>query len=185
MKKAEIIKYIVGYFMGFVVFVILIPYMIYAISQVASQRFHIPVFVLNAANYIIAFPFFIIGLVFVIWSNSDLFKIGRGGPADIFNIAVSPRSKNLVISGPYRYTRNPMVFGMNSIYFSIALYLNSLASIFFVILFLLVIIMYLKLTEEKRLSKDFGDDYLKYKKNVSMIIPFPVKRINNNEEKYK
>ncbi len=167
------------------VFVILIPAVIYAISQVAGRHFHFPEFILNAANYIIALPLFIIGVVFVIWSNMDLFKIGMGGPADILNIAISPRSKNLVISGPYRYTKNPMVFGMNAIYFSIALYLNSLASLLFVILFLLVIIMYLKLTEEKRLWKDFGDEYLKYKKNVSMIIPFPAKRINNNEEKYK
>jgi protein-S-isoprenylcysteine O-methyltransferase Ste14 len=34
-------------------------------------------------------------------------------------------------------------------------------------------VIYIKTFEEKRLLKDFGDEYLAYKKNVSMI--FPVK----------
>jgi protein-S-isoprenylcysteine O-methyltransferase Ste14 len=72
-----------------------------------------------------------------------------------------------------------MVFGMNSIYFAIAVYLNSLISLIFVILFLSVIIIYLRLAEEKRLFKDFGIEYLEYKRNVSMIIPFLSKKTNN------
>jgi protein-S-isoprenylcysteine O-methyltransferase Ste14 len=120
----------------------------------------------------------IVGVIFAIWSNIDLLRIGKGGPTDIFNIAISPRTKKLVISGPYRYTRNPMVFGMNSIYFAIAVYLNSLISLIFVILFLLVITIYLRLAEEKRLLKDFGNEYLEYKRNVSMIIPFLSKKTN-------
>ncbi len=133
---------------------------------------------MNFINYIIAIPLLIVGVIFAIWSNIDLLRIGKGGPTDIFNIAISPRTKKLVISGPYRYTRNPMVFGMNSIYFAIAVYLNSLISLIFVILFLLVITIYLRLAEEKRLLKDFGNEYLEYKRNVSMIIPFLSKKTN-------
>jgi protein-S-isoprenylcysteine O-methyltransferase Ste14 len=179
MKKREIIKHIKGYAIGLLVFIIFIPALIYSISQITAPLFKIPIFTFNFINYIIAIPLLIVGVIFAIWSNIDLFRIGKGGPTDIFNIAISPRTKKLVISGPYRYTRNPMVFGMNSIYFAIAVYLNSLISLIFVILFLSVIIIYLRLAEEKRLFKDFGIEYLEYKRNVSMIIPFLSKKTNN------
>ena len=121
---------------------------------------------------IVSLPILIIGLFFVIWSNIALFRIGKGGPADGFNIAISPRTEKLVIAGPYRYTRNPMVFGAFATYFSIGIYLNSLICLMVLILSLFLAIKYLKLTEEKRLYKDFGDEFLEYKKNVPMIIPF-------------
>ena len=178
MKKTVIKKHISGYTVEFFLFILFVPALIQGISQIKSPLFQTPISTLNFITYIIATPFFVIGVIFAIWSNIELFKIGKGGPADIFNIAISPRSKKLVTVGPYRYTRNPMVFGMTAIYFSIALYLNALMSLIFVILFLSAISIYLKLTEEKRLLRDFGDEYLHYKNNVSMMIPFPSKQIN-------
>jgi len=62
-----------------------------------------------------------------------------------------------------------MVFGMNSIYLSFSIYLNSLPALIFVIIFLLLVIAYFKLTEEKRLLRDFGEEYLEYKRNVPMM----------------
>lgn len=174
--KKTIMRHIKGYTIGSSVFVIFVPFLIYNISKIKYPLFQIPIFHSYLIKNIICMLLFIIGFIFAIWPNIGLFKIGKGGPTDFFNIDISPRSKKLVITGPYRYTRNPMVFGMNSIYLSIALYLNSLSSLLFVILFLPVIIIYLKLTEEKRLLKDFGDEYLEYKKKVSMIIPLPPKQ---------
>jgi len=66
-----------------------------------------------------------------------------------------------------------MAFGALSIYFSITLFLNSLTGFVVVIVIMLVAIIYLKTSEEKRLLKDFGDEYLQYKKKVSMIVPIP------------
>ena len=115
------------------------------------------------------------GIIFVIWSNIDLLIVGKGGPTDFFNKSISPRSKILVTKGPYRYTRNPMVFGINALYIAFSIFLNSLSALLFCLMFLSAIILYLKLSEEKRLLKDFGDEYLVYKKRVSMIIPLPAK----------
>jgi len=181
MIKAKIIKHIKGYIIGFAVFIILIPILIYGISQVGYYSSHIKLFDSRLIKNIISTSFFSIGLIFVVWSNIYLFIIGQGGPADVFNIAISPRSKKLVVAGPYRFTRNPMVFGMNSIYFSIATYLNSLIALIFVVFFFLVIIIYIKLTEEKRLLNDFGEEYLEYKRKVSMIIPFLPKQSKNQK----
>ena len=179
MNKTEIIKHIKGYIIGFSLFIIFIPILIFNIARMPMPLFQITIFTLNYINYVIAIPLFLIGVVFAIWSNIDLFRIGKGGPTDVFNIVISPRTKKLVINGPYRYTRNPMVFGMNSIYLSIAIYLNSLISLIFVILFLLIIVIYIRLIEEKRLLKDFGNEYLEYKRDVSMIIPFLSKKTKN------
>ncbi len=173
MKKTETIKHVKGYIAGFLVFAITLPALIYGFSRIEYPLFRVPIFKINLINTIISIPLFITGFILVIWSNIDLFRIGKGGPADVFNIEISPRSKNLVVTGPYRYTRNPMVFGANAIYFAIALFLNSLMCLIFVCIFQGIIILYLKLTEEKRLLNDFGEDYREYRKNVSMILPLP------------
>lgn len=182
MIKREKVKYIVGYIVGFLIFMIIIPFLIYFISQIENSLFKIPILNSTIFRLVIAIILFVFGLTFTIWSNFDLLKTGKGGPTDVFNIEISPRSKKLVITGPYRFTRNPMVFGTNSIYFAITLAVNSLASLVFCLSFFLIIIFYLKMTEEKRLSHDFGNKYLDYKKRVPMIFPFPQKRIDNKSK---
>jgi len=122
---------------------------------------------------LIAVPLFVIGLTFIIWSNIDLFRIGGGGPADGFDISISPRTQRLVVTGPYKYSRNPMAFGANTMYLSLALYLNTLLTLLFVVALFSLAILYLKFSEEKRLVRDFGDEFLQYKARVSMIIPLP------------
>lgn len=80
--------------------------------------------------------------------------------------------QKLMIVGPYRYTRNPMVFGMLSIYIALAIIINSLSCVFMLVLMLPILVVYLKLTEEKRLTRDFGNEYLQYKKKTAMLVPF-------------
>ncbi len=66
-----------------------------------------------------------------------------------------------------------MVFGVLSIYFAIAIYFNSLGVILIVLLFVSLIVTYIKLVEEKRLLDDFGNEYNTYRENTPMIIPCP------------
>lgn len=172
MRKFEKDKLIIGYIVGFLLFVIIIPFLIYFISQIEHSLFKTPILNSTIFRLAIVITLFVLGLIFTIWSNFALLKIGKGGPTDVFNIEISPRTKILVITGPYRFTRNPMVFGMNSIYFAIALVVNSLVSFVFCLSFFLIFIFYLKMTEEKRLLRDFGNEYRDYKKRVSMIFPF-------------
>ena len=172
MEKHRKYRHILGYLVGFLIFLIIIPGLIYGISRIEHDFFSIPLIKQDVFRIPIAILLFLSGLFFAIWSNIDLFRVGEGGPTDVFNIEISPRSKKLVVTGPYRYTRNPMVFGMNSVYFSMSLFVNSLASFIFVTSFFIIVMLYLKLTEEKRLWKDFGDEYRDYQKRVPMIIPF-------------
>jgi len=164
----ETARLIIGYILGFTIFVVLVPFGLYKLSQ---SGFLFPGKVLicsDLARYIISSLIFIVGTCFAIWSNIFLFKIGKGGPLDALGVSISPQTKKLVTTGPYRYSRNPMVFGAFSIYFSIILYLNSIIGLICLILFIVIMIIYLKLSEEKRLLKDFGDEYVDYKKEVPM-----------------
>lgn len=177
----NVIRHIAGYALGIGVFVVLIPYGIWYLSSVNNYIFKIPIITFDSIRLLISAPLFIMGVIFVIWSNVFLFLKGKGGPTDIAGISISPRTQTLVIDGPYQYTRNPMVFGVYSTYVSFAIYLNSLVCLFLLVLLFLVIVKYVVATEEKRLFNDFGDDYMQYKERTSMIIPLPRKKSNRQE----
>lgn len=167
----NVIRYILGYIIGIFIFIILIPYGLIGLSKIDPiNNASLMKFIM--VRIIIASPFFIVGLFFMIWSNIFLFKAGKGGPAEGFNIAISPKTKKLVSEGPYRYSRNPMVFGAFFLYFSIGLFMFSIICLILLLILLIPAVFYLKNFEEKRLLKDFGNDYMEYKMKVSMIIPF-------------
>lgn len=172
----ETLKYILGYLVGFTLFILLIPYGFYKLSQY-DCIFHGKVLICSKTLRFVLFAIiFTIGAVFAIWSNLFLFKIGKGGPADAFGVSVSPQTKKLVTTGPYRYSRNPMVFGTLSVYTSIVIILNSISGLLVLTLYIFLIILYLKQSEEKRLKKDFGEEYLEYKRQVPMIFPIRLKK---------
>ena len=170
------IRYIAGYVIGIGVFVLLIPYCIWYLSSTGYGIFSVSIIPFDYARIIVSLLLLISGALFVVWSNVFLLLKGKGGPTDIAGISISPQTKKLVKEGPYAYTRNPMVFGVHSIYISIAIYLNSLGCLIVLIIFFLTIVKYALRTEEKRLLNDFGDDYIKYKDTTSMIIPLPKKK---------
>ncbi len=175
-NQTNIIRVIAGYAVGIGVFLILIPYGIWFLSSTGYNIFIIPIIPLDYVRISVSALLFISGAIFVIWSNVFLVLRGKGGPTDIAGVSISPRTKKLVVDGPYKYTRNPMVFGVRSIYTSIAIYLNSLGCLIVVLLVFLTMSKYIIVTEEKRLLTDFGDDYIEYKKNTSRIIPFLKKK---------
>ncbi len=167
-------RYIIGYILGITIFIVLIPFGLYKLSRLDILLSGSALFYSDILRYILSSLIFIIGVYYIIWSNIFLFKIGKGGPVDGFGISISPQTKKLVTTGPYRHSRNPMVFGGFSTYLSIVLFLNSITGLIFLMVFLLIAVYYLKASEEKRLLKDFGDEYIAYKKEVSRI--FPIKR---------
>jgi protein-S-isoprenylcysteine O-methyltransferase Ste14 len=171
------IRYIAGYVLGISIFLILIPYSLWYLSSTGYYFFKIPIILNNYARLIGSTLLFLIGSIFVAWSNIFLLVKGQGGPTDIAGISISPQTKKLVTEGPYKYTRNPMIFGTNSIYISIAIYLNSLGCLIVWIIFFLVIVKYVVPIEEKRLLRDFGAEYIRYKENTSKIIPLPMDRV--------
>lgn len=167
--------WIAGYVIGGSLFLLLVPYGLYLLSGTLGQYRDIPLMEEEILRIVLAAVLFSFGMCFAIWSLVALYKIGKGGPLQGAGIEVSPKSKKLVITGPYRYTRNPMMFGACSYYYSLAVFMNSFSYVITVSLFVVVALAYVKLSEEKRLMRDFGDEFLQYREKVSFFIPIPGK----------
>jgi protein-S-isoprenylcysteine O-methyltransferase Ste14 len=166
------LRLLIGYLIGFTLFVLFIPYLLVLGSQNTDLCLNVPFIPDLEVRLAISFPLFLIGVLFAIWSNIFLLHVGKGGPVDAFNVSISPRSQKLVTTGPYKYCRNPMVFGTLCLYCSISICLNSLHDLVVILLFVPLFVLFLKRTEEKRLLKDFKSEYLEYKSKVPMIVPF-------------
>ena len=158
-------KNIFGYFVGFLLFLGLFPALMYAVAV----NFVVPVDSLIVS--IVGMIFVLIGAVFMVWSNIDMVKIGRGCPTDGFNIALGERTKKLIVQGPYKYTRNPMLFGTFVFYVGLALLFNSYSALIVPIVFILYMVWHVKKFEEPRLYNDFKDEYVEYKKRTPLLFP--------------
>ena len=106
-----------------------------------------------------------LGIWLAVWTMFLFYKIGKGTPAPW----AAP--KHLVVQGPYKYVRNPMISGVLFILTAEALILNSFAIFCWALSFFIINCVYFKLFEEKQLEKTFGHSYLEYKKKVPMWIP--------------
>ncbi len=79
--------------------------------------------------------------------------------------------KNLVVSGPYRYVRNPMISGVIFVLFGEAMLLVSWAHARWAAAFLLINLVYIPLLEEPLLIDRFGEAYREYRRHVWMFLP--------------
>jgi protein-S-isoprenylcysteine O-methyltransferase Ste14 len=75
-------------------------------------------------------------------------------------------SSALVVSGPYRFTRNPMYLGMTLMTVAIALWLNTWWVIVLLVPALLVIQRFVIAREERYLHRRFGAEYDAYTRQV-------------------
>jgi protein-S-isoprenylcysteine O-methyltransferase Ste14 len=107
----------------------------------------------------------LIGLYLAGWTMWLFANKGKGTPAPW-----NP-PKNLVVEGPYAYVRNPMITSVFIIQIAESLLLNSWVIFSLFGLFLLGNMIYFPFFEEKNLKQRFGNNYLKYKKNVPRWIP--------------
>src|SRR6185369_1094655 len=79
--------------------------------------------------------------------------------------------RNLVVRGPYRYVRNPMISGVLFIVFGEALVLRSSAQLEWALTFLLLNAVYIPLLEEPGLRRRFGQSYQEYCRHVPRLFP--------------
>ena len=77
----------------------------------------------------------------------------------------------LVVRGPYRLVRNPMISGVLLIIVAEALYFRSASIGVWAAAFFLINAIYLPLVEEPGLERRFGEEYLAYKREVPRLIP--------------
>ncbi len=114
----------------------------------------------------------VIGLVIFILGILLLFRcIFLFGSFGKGTLAPWNPTRKLVIKGPYKYLRNPMILGVLGVLLGESLYFNSISVLIWCMLFFIVNSIYFELVEEPKLERKFGDAYIRYKNAVSRWLP--------------
>ena len=108
-----------------------------------------------------------IGLVMAVWTVRLFLTVGKGTPAPW-----APPQR-LIVRGPYRHVRNPMITGVLLMLGGGSLILGSWPVAGWMLAFFLLNSLYFVMVEEPGLERRLGEDYRHYKANVPRWIPRP------------
>lgn len=158
-------SHILGYFLGLLIFVIGIPALMWLVS--GREWSYVPDSMLVC---VVSVLLAICGLALSIYSIVYMRIVGKGNPFDAYGHEVAPRTKNLMTSGPYRLCRNPMLVGIYIYDIGVLVWLWSLWPLLIFLIEVILLTLQVR-SEEKRLEKDFGQEYLDYKKKVGRYWP--------------
>jgi len=105
------------------------------------------------------------GIFLVGWSISIQYTLGKGTPYP------EVATQQLITTGPYTYTRNPMTLGAFLLYLGIALGMGSVPVILLVMVIFSALLVYIYRHETHELTERFGEEYLEYCKRTPFIFP--------------
>ena len=161
MKK---LREIAGYVLGGLMFVLLIP----TVMWLASGRpdfGDIPVW-----RIVIAVVLAVFGIALSVWSIVYMRHKGDGNPMDAFGHEVAPRTRHLMTDGPYRLSRNPMLTGSFVYYAGVCVCLWTWQALLVFVAFIAIMLLQVR-SEEKRLLRDFGAEYEEYCRRTGRFWP--------------
>ncbi len=159
-KGVQYISLILGSFF----FLLILPTIFFLIAQILNR--YIKFDYHGFYKYPIIITAFLVGLSLLAWATICQITNGQGTPAP------NAPTQKLVITGPYKYTRNPIELGALFYYFGFGwLFASTLHGIVCMLLALIIGSGYHKCIEEKELMLRFGDDYKKYKENTPFLLP--------------
>ena len=156
-------KQILGYLLGFTIFIAGIPVLMWWVAGTPSISM-IPV-----ARLYLAIVIAVAGLALSVWSIVYMKRVGKGNPFDAMGHEVAPRTKHLMTGGPYKWSRNPMLTGTYLYYIGVLIALWSWWALSVFVIIATVMTLQVR-SEEKRLETDFGQEYLDYKKRVRRFL---------------
>lgn len=138
------------------------------VPLVLSRRFHATVVWPEGTSALISvLGLVVLGMGLVLFGASvyEFVTRGRG------TLAPWDPPRELVIHGPYRYVRNPMISGVLLLLIAEAILLRSAAHGAWAALFAVINAIYIPLLEEPQLERRFGVDYRDYRRNVPRLVP--------------
>lgn len=143
---------------------IIIPY---TLLLVIGRQPLVPLLNENLLFLILGFIILCLSLILFIKCNIIFVKIGKGTLMPHKDL----ETQSLIIVGPYKYVRNPMIISVILILVSESFIFNAISVLIWALGFFLGNIFYIPLFEEKGLEKRFGGEYLAYKNSVRGWIP--------------
>lgn len=161
MRKA---REIIGYAIGGMMFVLLIPTLMWLTSG-WPDLCAVPVW-----RVVMAIVLAVLGLSLSVWSIVYMRRKGDGNPMDAFGHEVAPRTKHLMTKGPYCLSRNPMLTGSFVYYAGVCICLWTWQALLVFGAFIAIMLLQVR-REEKRLRRDFGEEYEAYCRRTGRFWP--------------
>jgi protein-S-isoprenylcysteine O-methyltransferase Ste14 len=135
------------------------------LGAIMDEALNLPWPVPKGISWAAAFFLMVIGAAITAWSVFSFHK-SRGTP-----VPVNPPPV-LIVSGPYKYARNPMLMGVFLLMFGLGFAMHSLSlTLVFTPLYILAHAWELKQIEEPELIKRFGNEFLTYRRLTPMFFP--------------
>ena len=106
-----------------------------------------------------------VGLGLGLWTLRLFIRIGKG------TLAPWDPTRRLVVDGPYRLVRNPMITGVLAILFGEAALFGSVGLLVWAALFFAINTAYFVRSEEPGLERRFGEEYRAYRRSVPRWLP--------------
>lgn len=135
------------------------------IARRYAVAYHLPTNLQGVLLQFLGVAALILGLVLFSASLYGFATQGRG------TLAPWDPPRQLVVRGPYRFVRNPMISGVIFILAGEALLLESLPHAVWTVLFILANLIYIPLVEEPGLDARFGEPYRRYRQQVPRFLP--------------
>jgi protein-S-isoprenylcysteine O-methyltransferase Ste14 len=114
---------------------------------------------------LVGLPLLVVGLVLVVWTIWLFSRVGEG------TLAPWDPTEKLVVRGPYRHIRNPMISGVAFVLAGEAVVLGSKAVALWFAAVVAVNTIYIPLVEEPGLRRRFGAEYDAYAADVPRWLP--------------
>ena len=106
-----------------------------------------------------------VGLLLMARTIALFARVGRG------TLAPWDPTSRLVVRGPYRHVRNPMISGVMFVLLGEAVFFGSVALLVWFGCFVAANAIWMPLVEEPGLVRRFGDEYRAYRRAVPRWIP--------------
>lgn len=148
-----------------VFFLGILPGALVYFSARLDHRFELPSLSFGVINIVLGCGLVVAGILFAWWAIYVQFTRGRGTPVPIM------ATQQLIIQKPYNYCRNPMASGAIVAYLGVAILTGSISAMVLVLTLAVLLLVYIKLLEEKEMELRFGEAYREYRKQTPFIIP--------------
>lgn len=130
-----------------------------------DRLFRVPPLLPGMIGAAVGAPLLVAGSILTAWCVLR-FKLAAGTP-----VPFNPPTE-LVVEGPYVWTRNPMLTGVFTGLFGLGALLHSFGMVFVSIpAYIVLHVVELKMVEEPELERRFGVSYSEYKRRVPMFWP--------------
>lgn len=140
-------------------------FLVIFVSFLTDSAFGLPLLFPGALGMVLGIPLLVAGLILSLWCIAWFLR-ARGTPVP-FN---PPRQ--LVVTGPYALTRNPMLTGVFACLLGLGFITHSTSMVLIWTPVLIIASLFeVKLIEEPELERRFGAPYREYCRRVPMFIP--------------